>query len=212
MRHYFKLISRLALCLSLCAFLLAGCAEEEVYVPVTSNTIEVTQEGRLIAYIVEDFEKDYYDIDELADMVRTEIAAYNKEKASLSTDAGQVPVQVDKVMMAEDGSAKAVVALNFQNAAVYEDYMGMELFYGTVSEAMTAGYKLEGMLFDAKKGTVLPADKLERNEDRTILIIEDSVVIRPDKKVLYLSENTSLTEQGYVDAAEGEGFKYIITK
>lgn len=213
MRYYKKMILHMALCLSLCAFLLTGCGEqEEVYVPVTSNTIEVTEEGRLIAYIVEDFEKDYYDINELAQMVRSEIDVYNTNKASLSTEAGQVPVLVDKVMMAEDGSAKAVVALDFQSAAAYEDYMGKEVFYGTISEAIAAGYDLEGKLFDAKKGTELAADKLEKNGKRMILIVEDEVLVRPDGKVLYLSDNVTLTAEGHVNATGSEGLKYIVTK
>lgn len=212
MRHYKKKVLRLAACLLLLGLLLTGCGEqEEVYEPVTSNTIEVTEEGRLIAYIVEDFEKEYYDINELAEMVRTEIDAYNAKKPSLSTQAGQVPVLVDKVMMAEDGSAKAVVALNFQSTAAYEDYMGKEVFFGTVSEALEAGYELDEKLFDVKKGEALPANKLERNGKRTILIVEDSVSVRPGEKVLYLSNNAALTAEGYVDAA-GEGLKYIVTK
>ncbi len=213
MKHYGKTVLRMGLCLFLCAFMLMGCKEQEtVYVPVTSNTVEAAKDGRLIAYIVEDFDKDYYDINELAEMVAAEADAYNRNNASPFAEAGQSPVQVEKVMMAEDGSAKAVVALSFRDAAVYRDYMGTELFYGTVSQAMQAGYDLEGRLFDVKKGTELAKDKLEKNADRMVLIIREQVMIRTEGKVLSLSSNAVLTEQGYVDATADEGTKYIIIK
>lgn len=213
MRHFKRLLVVTAVCLVFCATVLAGCGQQEtVYVPVTSNTLEVTEEGRLIAYIVEDFDKDYYDINELKDMVNSEIAEYNKEKAALVTEAGRAPVLVDKVTMAEDGSAKAVVALNFQNFAVYEDYMGEEAFFGTVSEAIAAGYELEGVLKAVKNGEALIGDKLKKNGEKKILIVGDEVTVRTYSTVQYLSNNASLITNGYVDATAQEALKYVIVK
>ena len=213
MRNYKKRLVVSIACLSLCAMFISGCAEQEVvYVPVTENTVEAVENGRIIGYIVEDFDKDYYDITELGDMVRAEIAVYNEKNAELVTEAGRAPIIVDKVAMTEDGSAKAVVTLNFQNAAIYEDYMGTELFYGTVAEAVTAGYQLEGKLTSVKKGEAMTAEQITKNGEKHILIVEDNIWIRTSEKVQYLSENTSLTKEGFVDGNGSEELKYIITK
>ncbi len=212
MRHCKKIVIWVVACLSL-SLLFVGCGIKEMqYVPITTNTVELTSDGRIIAYIVEDFDKDYYDINELKTMVNEEIAEYNKAKAELVSEAGRTPVIVDKVTMAEDGSKKAVVALNFQNAAIYADYMGKEAFLGTVSDAINAGYVLEGMLVKVKGGELLIGEALKKNQDKTILIIKDAVTVRTYGDVLYLSKNAGITADGFVNAETKDELKYIIIK
>lgn len=188
-----------------------GCSKEEVYVPVTTNTVEVTESGRVVGYMVESFDKEYYDIKELEAMVRTEIEEYNAEKNMLAGNSG-TPIIVDKVMMAEDGSANVVVALSFLNGAIYTDYMGKELFYGTVQEAVAAGYALDKKLAEVKNGEVFTGQKLEKNGEKKILILEDTVNVRTNGKVQYLSTNAQLTKDGFVDCTVNEELKYIIIK
>ncbi len=211
MRHYRRIATLIAAYLVLCVLFVTGCEQEKVYVPVTVNTVEVAEDGSLIGYIVEAFDKEYYDIQELDNMVRSEMAAYNEQKASLVTGAGRVPIQVEKVIMAEDGSANAVVALKFANADVYKDYMGKDIFYGTVSQAVSTGYILTGMLNNVKDGTVFGTEQIVTDGEKSILIVEDTVSIRVNDKVQYLSPNAKLTEEGFVDGSSEEP-KYIITK
>ena len=212
MRHFKRIVIWTVACLSLCA-MFVGCGKsEEVNVPITTNTVEVSEDGRLIAYIVEDFDKDYYDINELKSMVDEEIAAYNTAKANLVTQEGSTPVIVEKVAMAEDGSKKAVVALSFQNAALYSDYMGKEAFLGTVSDAAEKGYVLDGMLKSVKNDELLIGEQLKKSQDKTILIIKDSVMVRTYNDVQYLSKNASLTKEGFVNAQTQGELKYIIIK
>lgn len=213
MRHFRKLLVVTAVCLSFGGAFLSGCSEEEpVYVPVTSNTLEVTATGDLIAYIVEDFDKDYYDINELKTMVDAEIAAYNEKNAAMAEGAGRAPIIVDKVIMAEDGSKKAVVALNFENGTVYEDYMGEQVFFGTVAEAMAEGYELAGVLKSVKKGESLTGEKLQKSGDKMILIVGDAVTVRTYSSVQYLSDNATLTTEGFVNALAEDALKYVIIK
>ncbi len=212
MRHIKRIVAWTLACLSL-SMLLVGCGNKEnAHVPITSNTLELTSDGRLIAYIVEDFDKDYYDINELKTMVDAEIAEYNKAKADLVSEAGRMPVIVEKVSMAEDGSKKAVLALNFQNAAIYADYMGQQAFLGTVADAINAGYVLEGMLVKVKGGAPFIGESLKKSQDKTILIIKDAVTVRTYEDVQYLSKNASMTAEGFVNAETKDELKYIIIK
>ena len=212
MRHFKRIVIWTVACLSLCA-MFVGCGKTgDVNVPITTNTVEVSEDGRLIAYSVEDFDKDYYDINELKSMVDEEIAAYNTAKANLVTQEGSTPVIVEKVAMAEDGSKKAVVALSFQNAALYSDYMGKEAFLGTVSDAAEKGYVLDGMLKSVKNDELLIGEQLKKSQDKTILIIKDSVMVRTYNDVQYLSKNASLTKEGFVNAQTQGELKYIIIK
>lgn len=212
MRHLKKIMAWTVACFSLCA-MFTGCGTgKDVNVPVTSNTLEVTADGHLIAYIVESFDKDYYDINELKTMVDGEITKYNETKANLVSEAGQMPITVDKVIMAEDGSKKAVVALNFANAAVYTDYMGKEAFYGTVAQATEKGYVLDGMLKAVKGDEPFIGETLKKSQDKMILIIKDAVTVRTYDKVQYLSRNASITAEGFVNAETKDELKYIIIK
>ncbi len=212
MRYLRKIIAWTVACLSLCA-MFTGCGTgKNEYVPITSNTLEVTADGHLIAYIVEAFDKDYYDINELKTMVDEEIAKYNQAKASLVSEAGQMPITVDKVIMAEDGSKKAVVALDFANAAVYTDYMGVEAFFGTVAQAAEKGYVLDGMLKAVKNDEPFIGETLKKNQDKMILIIKDAVMVRTYDKVQFLSKNANITAEGFVNAEIKDELKYIIIK
>ena len=212
MRHLKRIIAWTVACLSLCA-MFTGCGTgKNANVPITSNTLEVTADGHLIAYIVEDFDKDYYDINELKTMVDEEVAAYNQAKATLVNEAGQLPITVNSVMMAEDGSKKAVVALNFANAVAYTDYMGVEAFYGTVTQAIEKGYVLDGMLKSVNNDEPFIGETLKKNQDKNILIIKDAVMVRTYNKVQFLSKNASITDEGFVNAQTKDELKYIIIK
>ena len=71
-----KLIS---LCLLTCSILLlAGCLGS---VP-EENTIAVNKRGEITSTIVEDFDKDFYDADELESEIEAELAEYNKNFAA----------------------------------------------------------------------------------------------------------------------------------
>ncbi len=211
MKHNKMIWKWMAVCVLSSTLFMGGCAQETVYVPVTEDTVEVTKDGALVAYMVEDFDKAYYDISELAEMVRQEIEAYNQANATLAEGTGRAAVTVESVSMAEDGSSKAVVKLNFANANCYEAYMGKELFYGTVSQAVAGGYQLDGKLTELKDGDRFGTEEIVKYGEKMILILEDAVCVRTNKKVLYLSANASLTADGFVDGSSEE-LKYIITK
>jgi len=210
MRKHIKLLTTILILTLFMIFGLAGCSEKEV-IPVTEPTVEITEDGELIAYLVEDFDKEYYDLGELETMVREEVADFVGNQALVSED-GKEGMTVESVSMAADGSKKVVVALRFANSEIYADYFDVEAFFGTVSQAQKAGYGLSAALTDVENGEIFTEEDAQKNSKRRILIIEGSVVVRCPKEVLYIGTNTSLTEEGFVDCTEGEGLKLIIMK
>ena len=210
MRRYGKFLATILILTSFMIFSLTGCGEKEV-IPVTEPTVEIMADGELIAYLVEDFDKEYYDLGELDAMVREEVAAYVQENA-LVTETGKEGLTVESVAMAADGSQKVVVALKFGNDEIYADYFDVEVFYGTVAEAEKAGYSLSAALISVKDGEIFTEELAKKNSRRKILVIEDAVIVRCPKDVLYVGTNASLTEEGFVDCTQGEGLKLIIMK
>ncbi|MBQ8822775.1 MAG: hypothetical protein IJZ82_09045 [Lachnospiraceae bacterium] len=171
-----------------------GCqAEEAEELPITGNAVVVTQEGKLISYLVDSFDKDYYDAQELAAMAMTEAEKFSEEM-NFSTE----PELVISGAEVWPDSKQVALIMEFANAKSYAAYYNVDAFYGTVAEAMGAGWALSGRLTDTKKEVVLSDEKLMDYGEKMIFICSHEVDIRVPGKIL----------------AEGEytGLKYIMMK
>ena len=200
-----------------CMLALAGCGEEKVEEPIRTSTLVLSADGSFTHCRVESFDKEYYQLDELENMIRQEVSDYVGTASGQTADGGQ-KVAVEQVSALEEDQNQVMVALHFADSGIYEDYMTevdqqvSELFYGTVQEALTRGYDLGEALQDAKKGAAITAEQLEKSKGNLILIFEDALQIRCHSKVLYISGNVRITEAGYVDGTAGEGLKYVMIK
>lgn len=99
---------------------------------VTENTIELEKGGKVVEYIVEDFEASYYDADEMKSFIDTQVEAY------LEDSDGSIKISKDKV---EDGVA--YVTITYDSADTYADFTGTVLYAGDVLQAQTAGYAFD---------------------------------------------------------------------
>lgn len=195
-----------------CILALAGCGEAPAPEPISTSTIVLEANGSFTQYRVEDFDSRYYQLSELDGMIRQEVQDY------VSGASGSQTVTVEQVDTIEGDQNRVMVALHFTDSHVYEDYTAQvdrqpcSLFYGTVGEAIAAGYELEGVLRDVKKGSEVTAQQLQKLSDRHVLVFEDALQIRCPSKVLYTGGSVRLTEAGYVDGTEGEGLKYVVIK
>ena len=196
---------------------LAGCGEGAVEEPIRTSTIVLSADGSFTQCRVESFDREDYQLSELENMIRQEVADYLGTSSAQTPEGGQA-VAVEQVSVLEEDHNQVMVALHFADSEVYEDYMAevdrqpRELFYGTVQEALSKGYDLEGSLQEAQKGSAITAEQLSKNGEKLILIFEDALQIRCPSKVLYISGNVRLTDAGYVDGTEGEGLKYVVIK
>lgn len=199
--------------LGACVLALAGCSGETVEEPIRTSTIVLSADGSFTQCRVEDFDREDYLLSELESMIRQEVQDY----AGGAAGEGQA-VTVEQVGTVEGNDAQAMVALHFADSQVYEDYRAQvdqqpcELFYGTVQEALAAGYDLAGELQEVKKGAALTSEQLAKIGANKVLIFEEALQIRCPSRVLYTSSNVRLTDAGYVDGTEGEGLKYIVIK
>lgn len=210
MRSRKEAIKMLAI-VGVCMLAMAGCGEEPVEEPIRTSTIVLAADGSFTQCRVGSFDKDYYQLGELEEMVRQEVREYTG-----ADDGGTVTVE--QVGVLEEDRSQVIVALHFADSGVYEDYMATvdqqtsELFYGTVQEALARGYDLAGSLLEARRGAAITAEQLEKSGGKQVLIFEDALQIRCPSKVLYISGNVRLTEAGYVDGTAGEGLKYVVIK
>lgn len=168
-----------------CAFI-AGCGEGEDGVQVTN--LQIDKNGRVTSNIVEDFDKEFYSVDALQEMVQTEIDDYN----------GTHP---EAVVLAEvkpygEEEEKILVSMQFATCEDYEAFNGAELFYGTVEQAQAAGFSLDVELINAYDATKrIGESDILGMKDMHILIVRQSAqvsrVLVPEK-VQYMTEGTTL--------------------
>ena len=215
MRSRNRAIKALALA-GVCILNLAGCGAGALDEPINTSAIVLAADGSFTQCRVEALDREYYQLSELDSMIRQEVQDFVNQRGGQNAD-GEPLVSVEEVSYLEEDSSQVMVALHFADSQVYEDYMAEvdqqphELFYGTLQQALERGYELGGVLLDAKKGTVIAPEQLEKNADNLILVFEDELQIRCPSKVLYCSSNVSLTDAGYAQGT-GEGLKYILMK
>ncbi|MBO5283298.1 MAG: hypothetical protein J6B43_09260 [Lachnospiraceae bacterium] len=199
-----------------CLLYLVGCGEEAAQQPISASTLVLEADGSFTQCRVESFDREYYQLSELDSMIRQEVQDFVSGKGGQDADGGQ-PVRVEQVSYLEEDSSRVMVALHFADSQVYEAYAAevdqqpRELFYGTVRQAQEQGYDLTGNLLDAKKGTVITLEQLEKYMDKPVLVFADALQIRCPSRVLYCSSNVSLNDAGYAEGTD-EGLKYILMK
>ena len=172
------------------ALFLVGCGEK--FEP-TESTIYVTSKGEVFSAIMEDFDKAYYDFDELSEEVNKEVKSYclnvNDEVISveaLTKEAGEV-----------------ALTMKYQTVDDYTKFNEVLLFAGTYEEAVSAGYlpeelhDTEGIITDAE------SEELDRLK---VIVTEESVCIQTAGKIKYVSDNVSIVDKKLARALEaGKG-------
>lgn len=177
---------------------LGGCAFGK---EVDTTTITVEKDGTVVETIIEDFDKDYYQSDELEQMVTEEIDAYNET-------AGEEKVKLVSFEQDEE-SGQIRLEMEYASASDYQQMNGEELFCGTVSEAYAAGYAFSPVL-DQQTGSAVSGSDILEMGDKKIVIAEEAVNIRTSGKISYASEGVSVSDKTATLPDDGELLSYII--
>lgn len=188
-------------CLLICMLsVLIGCGGS---VP-NESTIAVDKKGKITDTIVEEFDKDFYDSEELQGEIESELAEYNKNYATDHITMKKFEVK--------DGTA--TLQLVFDGSEYYEDYTETTLFNGTVAEAQAGGYELNGELLDAD-GAKLSLGDLDGADEAKVLVMEtdETVKVEVPGTILAVSAGGNVNVTGKKQAAVADGgLSYIIYK
>lgn len=200
---------------SLCAILclvtfLGGCGQNKVPQDLSVPAISVTDKGKVTAYIVEDFDKDYYDLAELENLVEDELSKFNESRKSAEGEDAVARVSLTQTVVGE--VPKAVLVLEFRDITCYREYVGKDLFYGTVAQAQQAGYDLNVELTSVKDGTTIGKSEIFGMGNSHILIVQEKVRIFGPGKAQYVTSGAAVKEDGSVEPSDTEDNTYIIMK
>lgn len=182
--------------------LLTACGGAKAPTEPDVTSLRISEAGTVTSYLVDTLDKDYYDVNELTDMVVAEVADYNTQNQTGET----TPVSFEKAETYPD-SDKVLIVMNYDSAKTYEEYNGNVLYFGmTDGEKLLAssnGYTLP--LVSAKDGTAMSQEQREKKWDNKHVIVTDvKAVIYCPYKVTYVSEGVKILPDGGVDTSETE--------
>ena len=188
---------------------LGGCGQAAKLPETVVNTsLVVGKDGRVTSYLVNTFDKDFYSLDGLKEMVQSEADAFNIAHAQATED----PLTVKAVQSVGDGATVQVVQ-EFTDTKAYAEYNEQDLFYGTRVEALAEEISVNLDLVNAADGTPADQAKLEKAlEKNHLLITNASAYIYCPYPVVYVSEGVVMGEDGYVDASQSDGVVTILMK
>ena len=180
----------------LCSVVLFGCGSTEKEI----TTITVEKDKSLTSTIVEAFDRDYYDTEDLKEYTLDAVAAYN-------TASGGA-VSVSKVE-AKDGVVE--VQMKYGNAQDYAGFNEKEFFVGTVAEAYDAGLDLDVLLQDiSDKSRTAGKNEILQMGEKNLVVLEEEIAVEVPGKILYVSGGTEVLGTSRVVVHPGGGASYII--
>lgn len=175
-----------ALVAVMCLGMLAGCGSSYA---ADESTVFVLKDGKIVSTDVEDFDEGTYDADGLKDYVNQTIDTYSDEN-------GKGLVKLKSLSVKDN---KAVLTLEYASASDYQKFNEIELFTGSVAEALAAGYS-----FDADFASV---------SDAGISACDSSAFLNdPNYKVVIIKGNTNVQIKGTVAFASVQNTIYVDSK
>ncbi len=180
--------------------LASGCGSK---ISVDETTLAVQKDGSMVLTIIEDFDKDYYNIEELKEMNQLEVGQYN---ASIGEDV----VEIKSMEVEEE---QITVVMDYNNSTSYSGLNGKEVFFGTIEEAYDAGYDFDVTLTSAESSVrVIGKNEILQMSDYYILILDEALQVQTFKDILYFSEGISLAGDEKLATVTGETLSYIVFK
>lgn len=188
-----KKILSLALTMIICVGVLFGCGANY---DAEKSTVYVQKKGKIVSTDVEEFDSAVYSEAELKTYIEETIDSYNDANGS-----GKVKLQN---LTVEDG--KATLTIEYASADDYTNFNGIQLFTGTIAEALAAGYTFDGDFACITDGQATESSLSEfKNQDGyKVCIIKANTNLTVPGDVKYASvDNVSLVDKKTVSIGAG---------
>lgn len=172
---------------------LSGCGATGGKTDFDRSTIQVQKDGKVRATEVDVLDKGTYSLEELRAMAQETVDDYNGK--------GNGKVTLESVEMLDEGTGSVRMVLDYDSTADYVSFNtpisnSIVLFYGTVSDAMAAGYSMVDM-WEADPSRTDPElvekKEIEAMGDKQILITSEKGQVCVPDKIAYIGDNAALT-------------------
>ncbi|MBO5097022.1 MAG: hypothetical protein J6B96_01760 [Agathobacter sp.] len=161
-----------------------------------SNTsvVFIQKDGSVVSNDVIYFDTSIYDQTELGLFIEETISTYNKKHGEGAVEKNSFTIE----------NNVASLILEYKDAATYTDFSGIELFMGSVSEAVSEGYEFDGKFAKIVDGKAVECTKSDfvGNAELKVAIIKANTKIQIEGEILYISAENVM----------GYGKNWIVTK
>lgn len=125
------------------------------------STVFVLKDGKIVSTDVENFDEKTYDKDGLKEYVKNEIDTYNEKN-------GKGSVSLKKL---DTGEKKATLTIAYRTAEDYQKFNDMELYTGSVAEALATGYSFDGSFASVKNGKIKACESSAFLDDSSYKVV-----------------------------------------
>ncbi|HKL99669.1 MAG TPA: hypothetical protein VJZ06_07165 [Mobilitalea sp.] len=164
----------------------AGCTKKEIFLTaeeISTNTMLIKRNGELQVAIVEDFDKTYYNLNELEEFVSAEINVYNQK-------VGSDEVTLEDLKL---NGNKAVMLLHYSGMAHYSAFNNVTAaYFGTGTKDITL--ELPAQFVNDKNGDIVKSETAMGNEKYKVLVVYEPYNIIIDGSIKYYSQNATKDE------------------
>lgn len=182
-------------------FCIEGCGESR-----NESCLTIKKSKAVNQRIVESFEEENYDTEELRTMTEEEIDNQNGQAEGNSVELTQL----------KNSNGTLTMVIDYSSLEAYNQFNGTALFSGTVQEALEQEgeeYFSQENLIKAKDASKVKIDEVIKDTGLLTVICEEPMLYKLEKKILYYSENMELVSNKSArlkDAESGPG--YLIYK
>lgn len=152
---------------------------------LNESTILLLGNGKVQGASVEEFDKSYYDKDELKDFVKNDIDTFNAK------DGNEEAVKLEEFNVS-DKTAK--VLLSYKDIAEYNEYNSSDIQVLTMEEAVEKNVLPDTLLDVLNSSEVSKAD-VSANADYMVAIANELIDIQTEGKIKYYSNVMLMNEQ-----------------
>lgn len=178
----------------------SGCGRSNA---VSEEGLSIAKDGAITATVIESFDKDFYDINGLEEMIRLETAEYNNE-------AGEQRVSLEQIELNDAGAAAVIRYESWEDYAAFNEVL---FFAGTVKEAAQAGIDLNVTLTEAGKETTIGQEELTGMEAHHVVVWEEDIPLKVPSVIKYYGKNVrSVGSKKAAVQQETSGPYYLVYK
>ena len=163
-----------------CLFLvISGCG----ITSIDADTLVLDKDMGITEYVFEDFDTTEYSYDDWLQFTKNSIEEYNAANSKAVTL---------KKSGVKDEILSCVIYYPSDNA--YFELNRVPVFYGTIGQAVKAGYSFGSGMTDVSDESPVSADKLKASDDMKILIINMETDVATTGDIAYIGGNVTLND------------------
>jgi len=168
----------------------------------------IQKDGQVTCCIIDGFEKDYYDLDELRQMAVEEASHFNGEYKQNGGSAS-----VLEVARLDEAQNMVRVTYRLSGGDAYTAFFGEKLYFETVGEALEAKHLFTGIDLYNETGSIkMDEENKTKLKSRHVIVTDAKSIIEVPYEVEYYSYGVTIRKDGSVDTLGCSGTATIIMK